>query len=114
MEVRIVDCYPIARLMMRILTPNIHPGSGVSQAMKILGCFLTRHVGVAGKLVAAGVDRCVVDNESNNALHLAATSGCAEAVSHILGLEVSTAKEPVTEEVLLAVGARSSASLFLC
>lgn len=63
----------------------------------------TFHVGVAGKLVVAGANCCVADKQSNNAFHLAAVSGCAEAVSHMLGLNSDTVKCPVDEKVLLAV-----------
>ena len=65
----------------------------------------TFDVGVAGKLVVAGADRCVADNHGNNAFHLAAVSGCAEAVSHMLGLELGAMKDPIDEDVLLAVRA---------
>lgn len=59
--------------------------------------------GVAGKLVVAGADCCVANSNLDNAFHLAALSGCDEAISHMLGLELEAPKEPVKEEVLLAV-----------
>ena len=67
-------------------------------------------VGVAGKLVVAGADRCVADNHGNTAFHLAAISGCAEAVSHMLGLELGAMRDPIDEDVLLAVRTPQSSS----
>lgn len=87
-----------------ILQAGADPNATNHQGSRaLLTACMNGHGEVAGKLVLAGADRCVADNKSNNAFHLAAVSGCAAAISHMLGLELEATKGTVQEEILLAV-----------